>query len=59
MSWNSHGIRCEFGPNRHQVELRREMAWNFYENPCHIFNRETLNYVTTNDILCNQVHVHA
>ena len=39
MTWNSHGIWCGFRPNSHKVELWREITWNFYENPCHIFYR--------------------
>ena len=31
MTWKRHGIWCGFGPNRHQVELWREMTWNFHE----------------------------
>ena len=39
MTWNSHGIWCQFRPNRHQVELWHEMTWKFHENPCDIFYR--------------------
>ena len=40
MTWNRHGISCQFQPNCLQVELWREMTGNFHENPCHIFYRD-------------------
>ena len=54
IKWNSHGFGCQFRPNRHQVELWREMAWNFHVNPCHMLYRK---YFICDDTGHNVAHI--
>ena len=43
MTWNSHGIWYKFRWKT-GVDLWREMTWNFYENPRHIFYRVLMTF---------------